>query len=114
MKLSKDDKIRQHATQQLRTNWILDFKDFEDRFKINFNEYFSKEIDTLKELEIDGLVEIFEDKIKVTVLGRDFAQFITNRFDAYDPPSKSYKERLEVITRAKELQKKSLEYFERL
>jgi len=114
MKLSKDDKIRQHATQQLRTNWILDFKDFEDRFKINFNEYFSKEIDTLKELEIDGLVDIFEDKIEVTVLGRDFAQFITNRFDSYDPPSKSYKERLEVIRKAKELQKKSLEHFERL
>ena len=56
----------------------------------------------------------FEDKIEVTVLGRDFAQFITNRFDSYDPPSKSYKERLEVIRKAKELQKKSLEHFERL
>ena len=28
MKLSKDDKIRQHATQQLRTYWKIDFEDF--------------------------------------------------------------------------------------
>ena len=28
MKLSNDDKIRQHATQQLRTYWKIDYKDF--------------------------------------------------------------------------------------
>ena len=65
-------------------------------------------------MESDGLVKISDDKIEVTVLGRDFAQFITNRFDAYDPPHKTYKERLEVINKAKEMQKKSIEYFENL
>lgn len=114
MKLSDDDKIRQHATQQLRTYWKLDFKEFKDLFNIDFKEYFSKEIESLFELETDGLVDIYENKIEVTILGRDFAQFITNRFDAYDPPSKTYKERLEVIDRAKKLQKESQEYFENL
>ncbi len=114
LKLSKDDKIRQHATQQLRTYWCLDFKNFKDEFNIDFKDYFSKEIESLDELESDGLVKISDDKIEVTVLGRDFAQFITNRFDAYDPPHKTYKERLEVIKKAKEMQKKSIEYFENL
>ena len=114
MKLSKDDKIRQHATQQLRTYWCLDFKDFKNQFNIDFENYFSKEIKSLEELESDGLVKILDGKIEVTILGRDFAQFITNRFDAYDPPDKTYKERLEVINKAKEMQKKSLEYFESL
>ena len=35
MKLSKDDKIRQHATQQLRSYFKIDFKQFERIFKIN-------------------------------------------------------------------------------
>ena len=36
-------------------------------------------------------------------LGKDFSQFITNYFDAYDPPSKSYAERLAVIKKAKKI-----------
>ena len=35
MKLSKDDKIRQHATQQMRSYFKIDFKQFEKNFKIN-------------------------------------------------------------------------------
>ena len=35
MKLSKDDKIRQHATQQLRTYWKIDYNDFKKRFGID-------------------------------------------------------------------------------
>ena len=41
------------------------------------------------EMEKDGLVEINEKEIKVIKIGWDFAQFITNHFDVYDPPSKS-------------------------
>ena len=114
MKLSKDDKIRQHATQQLRTYWELNFEDFKNRFNINCEEYFKKEIDDLSDMEKDGLVEIFNDKIIITELGKDFAQFITNRFDAYDPPSKIYSDRLKDIKEAKEAQSKFLEYVEKL
>ena len=50
------------------------------------------------------------DSIEVTKLGRDFAQFITNHFDAYDPPSKSYNERLAHIEKAKLAQAKVQEF----
>ena len=40
-----------------------------------------------------------------------FVQFITNHFDVYDPPSKTYNERLATIQKAKEAQAKSNEYF---
>ena len=33
MKLSKDDQIRQHATQQFKSYLRLDFIDFENKFK---------------------------------------------------------------------------------
>ena len=50
MKLSLDDKIRQHATQQLRTYWKIDYEDFRKRFNIDCKEYFSKEIEYLDEM----------------------------------------------------------------
>ena len=114
MKLSEDDKIRQHATQQLRTYWELNYEDFKNRFNINCKEYFKNEIANLNEMEKDGLVKIHNDKIIITELGKDFAQFITNRFDAYDPPSKSYNDRLKDIKNAKEAQKVFLEYVNNL
>ena len=107
MKLLKDDKIRQYATQQLRTYWRIDYKDFETRFGINCKKYFSKEIENLSEMIKDGLVIVSSDCIEITKLGRDFAQFITNRFDVYDPPSKTYNERLATIEKAKLAQAKN-------
>ena len=104
LELTEDDKIRQHATQQIRSYFKLDFKNFNEQFNINFNEYFSKEIKFLDELEKDGLVEIQEENILVTEIGRDFVQNIMNIFDKFDPPTKSYKDRLETVRKAKESQ----------
>ena len=109
MKLSEDDKIRQHATQQIRSYFKLDYKNFEREFKINFANYFSKEIKYLDELVQDGLVEIEQDSILITDIGRDFVQNIMNIFDKYDPPTKSYKERLETVRKAKAAQSEILE-----
>ncbi len=104
LKLTEDDKIRQHATQQIRSYFKLDFKNFKEQFKINFKEYFSNEIKLLNELVQDGLIEIQEDCILITEIGRDFVQNIMNIFDKYDPPTKSYKDRLEIVRKAKEAQ----------
>jgi len=106
MKLSKDDKIRQYATQQLRSYFRIDFEQFERNFKINSKEYFGKEIEYLGEMIKDGLVTVSNDGIEMTELGRDFSQNISNVFDKYDPPNKSYNERLETIEKAKSAQAK--------
>ena len=63
----------------------------------------------MKEMQKDGLVEITKDGIFVTIIGRDFVQNIMNIFDIYDPPGKSYKERLETVKKAKEAQANILE-----
>ena len=104
LQLNEDDKIRQHATQQIRSYFKLDFKNFKDQFDITFNEYFSNEIKMLNEYVKDGLVEIKDDCILITIIGRDFVQNIMNIFDKYDPPTKSYKDRLEIVRKAKEAQ----------
>jgi len=106
MKLSRDDKIRQHATQQLRSYFRIDFKQFERNLKINPKEYFGKEIEYLGEMIEDGLVILSNDGIEMTELGRDFSQNITNVFDIYDPPTKSYNARFKTIEKAKSDQAK--------
>ena len=104
MKLSKDDKIRQHATQQIRSYFKIDYKNFKEQFGIDAKEYFKKEIDFMKEMHSDGLVEFAKEGIILTEIGKDFTQNIMNVFDKYDPPNKSYKERLDTVKKAKEAQ----------
>ena len=58
----------------------------------------------MSEMQKDGLVEIMDNGIFLTEIGRDFTQNIMNVFDKYDPPGKSYKERLETVKKAKESQ----------
>ena len=106
MKLSKDDQIRQHATQHIKSFLGMDFKYYEEKFKIKPKEYFSKEIGYLSEMIKDGLVTVSNDGIKLTEIGEDFSQNIANVFDKYDPPSKSYNERLAHIEKAKLAQAK--------
>ena len=60
----------------------------------------------LKSYVEDGLIEYSKDGMVLTELGRDFTQNIMNVFDKYDPPTKSYQERLIVVKKAKELQSK--------
>ena len=104
MQLSKDDQIRQHATQQFKSYLKMDFKPLIDNFKINPKEYFTKEIQNLDEMIKDGLVIINESGIFLTETGKDFSQNISNIFDKYDPPSKSYADRLKTIQEAKSSQ----------
>ena len=104
MKLSDDDKIRQHATQQVRSYFRLNYQNFKEQFNIDFEKYFEKEIKFLDEMIKDGLVLKNEKEIIVTDIGQDFVQNIMNIFDKYDPPSKTYSDRLATIKKAKEAQ----------
>ena len=101
LKLNNDDKIRQHATQQIRSYFKIDYKNFEKNFNINAKEYFKKEIEFLKDMEKDNLIRFVDSGIELTEFGRDFVQNIMNIFDRYDPPNKSYSERLEIVKKAK-------------
>ena len=39
LKLNEDDKIRQHATQQIRSYFKIDYQNFREQFDINAKEY---------------------------------------------------------------------------
>ena len=106
LKLNEDDKIRQHATQQMRSYFKIDYEYFRVKFNIKAEKYFEKEIRRMSEWVKDGLVVITDKSIELTKIGRDFSQNLSSIFDKYDPPEKTYEARLETIRKAKEEQAK--------
>ena len=82
-KLSHDDLIRREVTVNLRSNLYLSFKNIEERFKIDFEKYFSKELASLDEFVEDGVLTLGSDGISFTEVGKPFAAFVCMKFDAY-------------------------------
>ncbi len=97
MKVSKDDRIRRHIMNDVRTYFKINFKEVENKFKIVFADYFKDELGSFDEHIKDGLVIISDKEFIVTELGTNFAPQIANVFDKYDPPSTTYEQRLKKI-----------------
>ena len=64
----------QHATQQIRSYFKIDYANFKDQFNIDFKDYFNEEIKYLDEMVKDGLVIIKEDGI----FNRNWPDFTQN------------------------------------
>ncbi len=84
-RLSFDDCVRQAVMRQLYCQSELRPKILEDTFGIDFGDYFSREMEVMKDLQRDGLVTIAEDGgLQVTnPLGRVLLRNVAAVFDAY-------------------------------
>jgi len=76
-----DDRLRRHVITELMCNFRLRRADVESRFGIRFDEAFARELEDLKPLADDGLVEVDEEG--VTVKERLFVRNVCMVFDAY-------------------------------
>ncbi len=81
--LSDDDILRQYVIMELMANFALDMKKVEKKFNIDFKEYFSDALESLKEFEDAELLSIKDDKISVTQTGSMLIRNISMPFDAY-------------------------------
>ena len=82
-RLSFDDKLRRFVIMRLMCDFELDFTSIENKFFINFKDYFSKELNSFDEMEGDNLVAINENKIEITEMGRLLIRNIAMKFDAF-------------------------------
>ena len=82
-KLDKDDQIRRDVIVTLRVYFDIHFGTMENRYQINFRDYFQKELAILQEYANDELIEIKPDGIVITELGKQFANLICAVFDKY-------------------------------
>ena len=82
-KLNDDDILRQYVIMELMANFALDMKKVEEKFNINFKEYFSDALAALVEFQEAELLEVSESKIEVNQTGAMLIRNICMPFDAY-------------------------------
>ncbi|MCL5027766.1 MAG: oxygen-independent coproporphyrinogen III oxidase [Bacteroidetes bacterium] len=82
-RLSEDDILRREVVMKLMCNFELEFKPVEEKYKINFKEYFAWGLNNLTEMEKDELVSVSESKIEVTPMGKLLIRNIAMNFDGY-------------------------------
>jgi len=82
-KLTDDDELRREVITQLICHFQIDFHEIEDLFKIDFKEYFSKELQILKDMEKDELVKVNDNNIEVLPTGRFLIRNICSAFDVF-------------------------------
>lgn len=83
--LNDDDKIRRETIMRLMCDLGLEFDAMSKNLGIDFPQYFNTELASLADLEADGLVELSQDRLSVTDLGRLLIRNIAMKFDAHLP-----------------------------
>lgn len=82
-KLNDDDILRQYVIMELMSNFSLDIKRCEEKFNINFKEYFSDALKALEEFKEAELLTISDNKIEANSTGAMLIRNISMPFDAY-------------------------------
>lgn len=83
--LSMDDLLRRDVIQRLMCQGELCMSEIEDRYALDFGDYFATELAALNALAGDGLITSEADMIYVTESGRALLRTIAMVFDAYLP-----------------------------
>lgn len=87
--LSNDDILRRHVIMKIMSAARMDFATIENRFHVNFAEYFATELAELRPYEEHGLVRLTGDAIHVTPIGRIFVRNVAMAFDRFLREKKS-------------------------
>ncbi len=81
--LSRDDLVRRAVIMALMCQGEVLFEPLEQSWLIDFSDYFSLELEKLREMETQGLVHINNDGVTVTLIGWYFVRGIAMVFDKY-------------------------------
>ena len=82
-KLSKDDIIRRDIIHQLRCKFYLNFCSIEDRYGIDFRNYFTMELDMLNNFKHNNMISMGYNSITINEPGKHVFGFIARVFDKY-------------------------------
>ena len=83
LEMTRDDIIREYTIMRLMCDLRIDKHDIERRYSIDFDAYFADAIESLHDLEADGLLWNMPNAIGVSDIGRYFIRNIAMCFDAY-------------------------------
>jgi len=83
VELNADDLIRRDVIQKLMCNFELDFDELSRHYGLSFAGYFAPDLASLAPLAADGLVELTDHDVKVTMRGRLLVRTVAMHFDRY-------------------------------
>lgn len=83
IKLDSDDLLRRDVIIQMICHFKLEFNAVEEKYHIEFNDYFYNELQLLKVLEEDELLAIDTDRLTILPKGRLLIRSICMIFDKY-------------------------------
>ncbi len=86
MKLTDDDILRRHIINELMCHSYISYSEVNDRYGIQFNQYFKDELTQLESFIEDGLLHLSDDSIQITPAGRMLTRNVAMVFDAYLKP----------------------------
>lgn len=81
--LTPDDRLRRDVIQSLMCATRLDYAAVEARHRIDFKRYFASELEALRPLEADGLIECDDGGVRMTPRGRLLMRAVAMVFDAH-------------------------------
>ena len=81
--LTEDDFIRREVIMDIMCNLGVSFEKIERMFDISFEDYFEKELEDLRQLEEDGLIEVKDGRINILPAGRLLIRNVAMVFDAH-------------------------------
>jgi oxygen-independent coproporphyrinogen-3 oxidase len=82
-RLSEDDRLRRALITRLLCHAVICRSEISREFGIDFDDYFAPELTRLHPFLEDRLIELDEDEIRVTFLGRIFIRNLAMIFDPY-------------------------------
>ena len=82
IKLSKDDRLRGHVIERIMCDLSVDLNAACKKFTMP-KSTFINEIEKLKPLSEDGIINLLDNTITVTEIGRPFVRMVAAAFDAY-------------------------------
>lgn len=83
VELTEDDILRREVITELMCNFYLDKKKIEQKYDLDFDDYFADALEKLIPMQQDGLIELHEESLKVTTMGRLLIRNIAMQFDYY-------------------------------
>jgi len=83
VELTQDDLVRRAVIHSLMCNFAVSIESIEISHLVEFRTFFARELEDLKSLEQDGLVEVRPDWIVVTPRGRLLVRAVCAVFDRY-------------------------------
>lgn len=83
LQLDTEDLLRRDIIMALICNFRVEFGGLERKYGFRFHDFFKNELQQLDAMQDDGLIEINDDSLVVTPLGRLLVRNICMIFDAY-------------------------------